>query len=161
MHKITCFRFYYSVYAKFWSISLKLSPFLGRRKSVFIMNNTRPVYISFVGLPITAVTSITHRLTGVVMFASIPILLALLSCSLESEDSFVALQETLSGILPRLILWAIVASYIFHVVAGARHLLMDLGIGETLEGGRRGSILTLVFSAILILLAGVWLCPSM
>jgi len=43
------------------------------------------------------------------------------------------------------------------LVAGIRHLLMDLGLGETLEGGKRGSKAVLVISAVLIVLAGVWL----
>ena len=34
---------------------------------------------------------------------------------------------------------------------------MDIGIGETLEGGRTGAFLVLGVSALLILIAGGWI----
>jgi succinate dehydrogenase / fumarate reductase, cytochrome b subunit len=125
------------------------------------MNKNRPVYLgadAFMGLPITAVTSISHRISGVIMFAALPLLLWMLAKSLESENSFEELKVLMSGALAKLVLWGIVSAFIFHVVAGFRHLLMDLGIGESLEGGRRGAILVLVLSALLIVAAGVWIC---
>lgn len=128
------------------------------------MSKNRPVYLgtdAFLGLPITAVTSISHRISGVVMFAAIPILLFMLSMSLKSEASFEELKVILSGLFAKLVLWAILASFTFHVVAGFRHLLMDMGIGESLHGGKRGSVLVIVASAILIVLEGVWLCLPM
>lgn len=128
------------------------------------MSKNRPVYLgtdAFLGLPITAVTSISHRISGVVMFAAIPILLFMLSMSLKSEASFEELKVILSGLFAKLVLWAILASFTFHVVAGFRHLLMDMGIGESLQGGKRGSVLVIVASAILIVLEGVWLCLPM
>ena len=57
----------------------------------------------------------------------------------------------------RLVVWGIVAMLIYHLVAGIKHLLMDIGIGETLEGGRKGAFLVLAVSAVLILLAGGWI----
>lgn len=128
------------------------------------MKKNRPVYLgtdAFLGLPITAVTSISHRITGVIIFAAVPILLWMLSCSLQSEESFNQLKELLSTLIGKLVLWGIVASLTFHVVAGFRHLLMDLGIGESLKGGKIGSVLVLMISAVLILAEGVWLCLPM
>lgn len=128
------------------------------------MKKNRPVYLgtdAFLGLPITAVTSISHRITGVIIFAAVPILLWMLSCSLQSEESFNQLKELLSTLIGKLVLWGIVASLTFHVVAGFRHLLMDLGIGESLKGGKMGSVLVLMISAVLILAEGVWLCLPM
>jgi len=125
------------------------------------MNKNRPVYLgadAFLGLPITAVTSICHRISGVIMFAAVPVLLWMLAKSLDSESSFEELKLLMSGAFVKLVLWGILSAFIFHVVAGFRHLLMDLGIGESLEGGRLGSILVLVLSALLILAAGVWIC---
>jgi len=125
------------------------------------MNKNRPVYLdadAFLGLPVTAITSISHRISGVIMFAALPILLWMLSYSLTSQASFDELKSCLSGFFASLVLWGILASFTFHVVAGFRHLLMDLGIGESLEGGKRGSVLVLVISAVLIVLEGVWIC---
>ncbi|MEL0065487.1 MAG: succinate dehydrogenase, cytochrome b556 subunit, partial [Gammaproteobacteria bacterium] len=44
----------------------------------------------------------------------------------------------------------------YHFVAGIKHLIMDMGIGETLEGGQFAAKTTLFFAAILIALAAVW-----
>ena len=128
------------------------------------MSKERPIYLdnaAFLGLPITAVTSIFHRASGIVIFVAIPILLWMLSCSLESEASFNELKALLEGFFPRLVLWGIVSAFTFHFVAGIKHLIMDMGIGETLEGGRTGAVITLSVSAVLILLAGVWICLPM
>ena len=35
--------------------------------------------------------------------------------------------------------------------------IMDAGVGETLEGGRRGAKLTFIVTVVLILLAGAWI----
>ena len=50
----------------------------------------------------------------------------------------------------------ILSALLYHLVAGIKHLLMDMGIGEELKSGRLAAKLTLVISVILIVLAGVW-----
>lgn len=54
------------------------------------------------------------------------------------------------------VLWAITTAVAYHVIAGVRHLLMDMGIGETLEGGRRGALLVIILSATAAVALGVW-----
>ena len=46
---------------------------------------------------------------------------------------------------------------LYHLVAGVRHLIMDMGIGETLEGGKLGSKIIIAVSVVVIVLAGVWI----
>ena len=52
---------------------------------------------------------------------------------------------------------AVVATLIYHFVAGVKHLFLDFDIGDTIEGGRLAAQLTIAISAVLIGLAGVWL----
>ena len=59
--------------------------------------------------------------------------------------------------LAKLIVWGLVSALLYHLAAGVRHLIMDAGIGETLEGGKLGSKIVLAVSVVLILLAGVWI----
>lgn len=54
------------------------------------------------------------------------------------------------------ILWAILTSVVYHVLAGVRHLLMDMGIGESLKGGRASAWSVIILSAISAVLLGVW-----
>ena len=123
------------------------------------VNKTRPVNldISTINLPITAIVSITHRVSGVILLGGIVILMWMLDASLRSEESFAALQDMLDKPVFKLIVWAIVASVLYHLVMGVRHLLMDLGIGESLEGGRLGAKLALIVSFLLIVAAAGWI----
>ncbi|TQV78856.1 succinate dehydrogenase, cytochrome b556 subunit [Exilibacterium tricleocarpae] len=122
------------------------------------MNNKRPVNldISTIHLPITAFVSILHRISGVILFAAVALLLWLLDASLASAESFAALQALLGEPWAQAVLWATLAALAYHAVAGVRHLIMDIGIGESLEGGRTGAKLVIFFAVILIALAGVW-----
>jgi len=123
------------------------------------VKNQRPVNldISTIKLPITAIVSILHRVSGVVLFAGVAVLLWLLDGSLASEEQFVALQETLTQPVWQIVVWAVVAALAYHMVMGVRHLIMDCGIGESLKGGRLGAKLALAVAVVLIVLAGVWI----
>ena len=85
------------------------------------------------------------------------VLLWLLSTSLESESGFENVQNWLAMPLIKLIVWSILGGLLYHLIAGVKHLIMDQGIGETLEGANTGAKLVVVISVIAILLAGVWL----
>lgn len=122
------------------------------------MNKKRPVNLDIgtIQLPITSYVSILHRVSGVALFGAIAVFLWLLDSSLSSEEGFNAIKETLGNPLCKLVVWASLAGLAYHMTAGIRHLVMDFGLGETLEGGRLGAKIVLVVAAILILLAGVW-----
>jgi len=107
--------------------------------------------------PITAWASITHRATGVFLFAGMAVLLWALDESLASPESFAALQESLNNPLLKLVIWAVLAGFIYQTLAGVRHLIMDMGIGQTMAGGICGARIVILLSVVLILLAGIWL----
>ncbi|MCW8196687.1 succinate dehydrogenase, cytochrome b556 subunit [Proteobacteria bacterium 005FR1] len=122
------------------------------------MNDKRPVNLDLttIRFPITAIVSITHRASGVLLYAGIAVLLWMLQASLQSEASFSELKEVLANPLAQFIIWVTLAALAYHLVMGVRHMIMDLGYGESLEGGRRGAQLAIVCAVILIVLAGVW-----
>lgn len=123
------------------------------------MTDKRPVNLDLgsISLPITAIASITHRITGVIMVAGVALLLWLLDTSLASEESFNALKECADSFIFKLVLWAVLAGLIYHSVAGIKHLIMDLGYGETMEGGIAGAKAVFAVSAVLIVLVGAWI----
>jgi|TARA_R100001039_G_C1759061_1_gene57003 succinate dehydrogenase / fumarate reductase cytochrome b subunit len=123
------------------------------------VNDKRPVNLdlSTIKFPVTAIASITHRVTGVAIFLALPILLWMLDRSLASPESFADLKELMTSPLVKLVVWAILAVLLYHLVAGIRHLVMDAGVGETLEGGQRGAKLVFIISVVLILLVGGWI----
>jgi len=123
------------------------------------VKSQRPVNLELTkfSFPLAAIVSILHRISGIFLFAGTAVLLWLLDASLASEERFLALQETLTQPLWQIVIWAVLAALAYHVMAGVRHLLMDVGIGDSLKGGRRSALLTLVLAVILMILAGVWL----
>lgn len=122
------------------------------------MNSKRPVNLDLrtIQLPITAYTSIAHRISGVILFVGIAVLLYALDLSLASEEGFEQVKAYLTSPLAKFVIWGLLSALLYHMVAGIRHLIMDMGIGETLEGGKLGSKIVIAVSAVLIVLAGVW-----
>jgi succinate dehydrogenase / fumarate reductase cytochrome b subunit len=123
------------------------------------VKDTRPVNLNLLVFrwPIPAITSILHRISGVFIFFGIAALLYLLDLSLSSQAGFDEAATLLSGTTVKLIVWAVASGILYHLIAGIKHLIMDYGIGETIEGGRTGAILVLVISAIAIAAAGYWI----
>ena len=121
------------------------------------MKDKRPVNLDLFTIkqPLPAIASILHRISGVVVFVGVALLLYVLDKTLSSEEAFIAVQDFLDGAFVKLIVWGVLSALIYHFVAGCKHLLMDMGVGETLQGARIGARLVLVISAILIILLGV------
>ena len=107
----------------------------------------RPVYIDLrkINLPVSALISITHSLSGMyVFFITLPLMLALIYFSTESEDSFNELSLFLKNY--KFILSLIVLSFCilwYHILSGVRHLIMDAHIGESLLASKYSAIFTI------------------
>ncbi len=84
-------------------------------------------------------------------------MLYLLELSLQSESGFAQVQQLFDNSLVKFAGWALLSGLLYHLIAGIRHLLMDLGYGETLKGGFLAACLTLTLAAIAITVAGVWI----
>lgn len=123
------------------------------------MNSKRPINLDLatIKLPLPGFTSIIHRITGLILFVGVAFMLCALDSSLTSEQSFNELKESLQSPLAKFIAWGLVSALLYHFVAGVKHLVMDMGIGETLEGGKLGAQITIVVSTVVIILAGVWI----
>jgi succinate dehydrogenase / fumarate reductase cytochrome b subunit len=123
------------------------------------VNKKRPVNldISTIKLPITAYVSILHRVSGVFLFAGVAVLLWILDASLDSQDGFNSIRDLATNPVFQGVLWVVLAALSYHTVAGIRHLIMDMGVGESLKGGKTGAAIVLVIAIILIALAGVWI----
>lgn len=123
------------------------------------MSKQRPKNLNLftIRFPIPAIISILHRISGVILFLLIPFMLWGLSLSLSSPQDFDDLHLFLSSPFMKLLIWGCLAAFIYHFIAGIRHLLMDVHVGEELKSGRLSAQLTLAVSIILIILAGIWL----
>lgn len=123
------------------------------------MNKKRPVNLDLGTLkfPVMAIASILHRISGMVLFLLLPLMLYFLQLSLPSPQSFADLQVLLASPLIKILLWGFCSALIYHLLAGIRHLLMDLGLGEHLPAGRNSAAVMIGCSVILIIFLGLWI----
>ncbi len=108
-------------------------------------------------LPLPAIVSILTRASGVFIFLGMAVMIWLLDLSLGSEAGFDQARQIMDAPLVKLLIWAIVAGLIYHTLAGLRHMVGDFGYGESLEGGILSAWIVLILSALLIVMAGVWI----
>ncbi|MDN5513279.1 MULTISPECIES: succinate dehydrogenase, cytochrome b556 subunit [unclassified Acinetobacter] len=104
-----------------------------------------------------AIASILHRLSGVIVFLLVPVLLWLLDKSLSSAEGFAEVQAIFGGFIVRFIVWVFVAGLLFHFIMGVKHLLADLGFAEELQSGRVAATISLILAAISIVASFVWI----
>jgi succinate dehydrogenase / fumarate reductase cytochrome b subunit len=107
--------------------------------------------------PFPAMVSILHRVSGVVLFVLMPLLTISLYWSLKSESLFLGILEffdyTIFKIIRTLMIWGI----IHHLIAGTRHILLDLHFGMDLIVARLTSKIVLIVSFVISGLIGVFL----
>ena len=105
-----------------------------------IEKDNRPVNLNLltISLPIIGMSSILHRISGLAVFFSFPLVVWLFSISLKSEESFMFLSSLYQeSILLKLIGYLVLLGFTYHLLAGFKKLMSDaFGIGETLESGR-------------------------
>ncbi len=121
------------------------------------MKTERPVYLSLTqfGWPVTAIASITHRITGVLLFAGIAFLLWLLSLAVQSPEGFAAATAALNAPALKLLLIAVIAAVLYHLFAGIKHMFMDFHVGDSFEAARASSLVVFVLTAVATVLVGV------
>ena len=101
--------------------------------------------------------SIAHRVSGVLLFVSLAYLLYLLDLALSSEVGFARAQALLAAGLPKLVLLGVLAVLAYHLLAGLKHLLLDLHIWDSMAAARRASWAVFSLTALCILLLAAWL----
>ncbi len=82
-------------------------------------------------MPAPARVSITHRVSGALLFLSLPFTLYLFEQSLTSEISFSVLKGLASHWFAKCLFLLLSWAFLFHFVAGLRHLLMDVHVIST------------------------------
>ena len=87
-------------------------------------------------MPIGAVTSIMHRITGVVLALGIPCALYVLQLSLRDEEGYLRVAGLLSSLPSKALAAFFVWVFIYHCLAGVRHLLSDMDVGAHLNSAR-------------------------
>ena len=120
-----------------------------------------PVHLDLlrIRMPVTAVVSIGHRLSGLVLVLCIPVLVYLLQRSLEGPQSYAGLAGLWARPAVKALAALVLLSVAHHVLAGVRLLLIDVHIGLSRAAARRsawavlaGAVFALVCGAVGMLL---------
>ncbi len=111
--------------------------------------STKPVYINLfkIQLPLSAFLSITHRVSGMLIFFMVlPVSVYILNILFESQTSFLLFIDNYnSSIFLRTFVLFNILIFEYHVLAGLRHMLMDFNlINKTLSASNTSAIVTLI-----------------
>ena len=118
-------------------------------------NAPRPVFLNVlqIKMPVGAVTSILHRLTGLLLALGVPLAMYLLWRSLDGEAGFAQVRQLLQHFAVQVVLLGAVWALAHHMLAGVRHMLTDINIGSTLHTARRSAWAVNGAAAVIALLA--------
>jgi len=118
-----------------------------------------PVYLNLfrISFPVGAVASIAHRISGVLLFLSIPLLVYLLDLSLQDLRGFNQAAALLQSDWFRLASTLVAWSLFHHLFSGIRFLLIDIGAGVGLRQARTTAWLVNVAGAAAALLYLGWM----
>jgi len=126
------------------------------RKNITVKKK-RPVNLDLNSLkyPPMAIASILHRISGVALFVLLPVMLMILSKSLQSEKLFAQTKLMFMRPCYKIILWSFCVALIYHLLAGIRHLLIDMGYGDRLQSARLSAIFVIISTVILTIFLGI------
>ncbi|ACT47667.1 succinate dehydrogenase, cytochrome b556 subunit [Methylotenera mobilis] len=116
-------------------------------KKTPIRNRPKNLNLFTIRLPINAVVSILHRMSGMVLFLFTPALIWSLQASLNSEASLSALGDMFQHWAFKLMLIALSWPFFHHFYAGLRHLGQDVHWMTTLNKAQFSSRIVLGLGA--------------
>jgi len=96
-----------------------------------IETKQRPIHLDLrrIRMPINAITSIGHRISGVLIFLLMPVGIFLLDLSLMSPEGFATVAGVFSSVLGKAILLLLMWALIHHLLAGLRCIGIDIDLG--------------------------------
>lgn len=113
-------------------------------------------------LPPAGWVSILHRISGALMFVLMPFLIWMFDVSVSSEISFAKFTAVfdsgmlgLPGLFWKLLALALIWAFLHHLIAGLRHLWMDVRHAVDKEFGRSSAVFTLAAGSGLTLVLGL------
>ena len=118
------------------------------------MKNDNPLspHIQIYNWHISSLVSISHRITGIINFASLTLICFWVSYLVLGKDDYELVFIFLNSFIGKFLILAIVWSFSFQILSEIRHLFWDYGIGFELKTANITGSLVIVGSFILTLL---------
>ena len=124
-----------------------------------MMIKKRPKHLALhkIKLPLPGLISILHRVSGLLLFVSLPLILWMFQASLRSIETYTQLINILQYPLSKLFLLGLLWAFFHHFCAGIRYLAIDLHIVSSLAKARSSSWWVLGVSLLFTVVIGAWL----
>jgi len=121
------------------------------------MNKKRPKHLALhkIKLPLPGVVSILHRISGLMLFIALPVLLLMLQYSLNSIATYTSLMTVLAYPVVKLALLGLLWAFLHHFCAGLRYIAVDLHLVRNLAQARNSSKVVMLVSLALTIFLGV------
>ena len=118
------------------------------------MKNDNPLspHIQIYNWHISSLVSISHRITGIINFASLTLICFWVSFLVLGKDNYELIFIFLNSFIGKFLILAIVWSFSFQILSEIRHLFWDYGIGFELKTANITGSLVIVGSFTLTLL---------
>lgn len=123
------------------------------------MKKQRPVNLDLTqfDFPASARASILHRVTGVAMLFAMAFVVWAWQESLSSPEGFEYIKQLMTSFFAKFIAWGTITVLSYHMLAGIRHMFMDLGHFEEIDSGNSSATIIMVLWIIISVAAGAWL----
>lgn len=123
-----------------------------------VSNRPLSPHLQIYRLPLTAITSILHRATGVVLGIGTLFLVWWLMATASGGRYFDFVQSIMGSWIGLLVLFGFSFALFFHLCNGIRHLFWDAGYGFEIASADRATKLVIAASAVLTVLAWLLAC---
>ena len=115
-----------------------------------MQSKSRPKFLDLFTLApkmsITAKVSILHRVSGVLLFISIPFVLYVLHQSLVSNSFYESLYGVISNPIVKLVYLVLIWAFMYHLCSGVRFLFLDKHIGVEIKTAKTSAKIVMVIS---------------
>lgn len=128
-------------------------------RGVFLDMTTRnrPLspHLEIYRLPLLALMSISHRITGIALASGLVLLCWWLAAAAYGPEAFATVQAFMGSFIGGLILFGFTAALFYHLCNGIRHLLWDTGWGFEIPQAYASGRVVLVATAVLTVVAWI------
>ena len=127
-----------------------------------MQRKSRPKFLDLFTLApkmsVTAKISILHRVSGVLLFISIPFILYVLHQSLVSSSFYDSLYGVISNPIIKFVYLVLIWAFMYHLCSGVRFLFLDKHIGVEIKTAKTTAKIVVVVSLLLTIVLGalIW-----
>ena len=119
------------------------------------VNRPLSPHLTIYRLPMLALLSITHRITGVALTVGTLILVYWLLALAAGPDAYADASAVFGSVFGQIVLFGFSWAMYYHLCNGMRHLVWDIGKGLDLESADSSGVIVLGASVLLTVLTWI------